>query len=129
MNETLTETERLTFGALLGALIRMDGYTTPAGQEDVVRRVAKDLLPSDPNTDIADAVGALLERSAERYRDAEAVRASANAVTRQDARDAIFGALYEVSAAGTINSGESQLLDWLKARWDIRVETAETPTG
>ncbi len=73
MNETLTETERLTFGALLGALIRMDGYTTPEGQEATVQRVARDLLPGDPCADMADAVAALLERPAERYPDAESV--------------------------------------------------------
>jgi uncharacterized tellurite resistance protein B-like protein len=126
MNETLTDTERLTFGALLRAVIRMDGYTT-ADEQAVVHGVARDLLGETPGVDVADALAALLERSAERYPDDETTRAAADAVTRPEARDAIYGALYEISAAGTITRGESQLLDWLAARWSIRVTDA--PAG
>jgi uncharacterized tellurite resistance protein B-like protein len=128
MTETLTETERLTFGALLRTLIRLDGYTTP-DEQAVVHNVARDLLSVEPGADVADALAALLERSAESYRDDESVRAAAEAVTRPEARDAIYGALYEISSSGTITSVESQLLDWLAERWSIRIREVDAPAG
>lgn len=128
MTETLTESERLTFGALLRALIRLDGYATHEEQA-VVHSVVGDLLPTPPGADVADVLAALLERSAERYPDDAAARAAAETVTRPEAREAIYGALYEISAAGTITSGESQVLDWLAERWQIRVRDAEAPAG
>lgn len=128
MTEPLTETERLTFGALLRTLFRLDGAITPEEQA-VVHGVVGELLPRPPGADVADVLAALLERSAERYRDDEAVRAAAEAVTRPEAREAIYGALYEVSTAGTITLGESSVLDWLARTWEIRVRDAEAPAG
>ena len=128
MNETLTDSERLTFGALLRTLIRLDGYTTPEEQA-VVHSVVGDLIQTPPGVDVADVLATLLERSAQLYKDDEAVRAAAEQVTRPEARDAIYGALYEISAAGTITLGESSLLDWLAARWNIRIQNADIPAG
>jgi hypothetical protein len=45
----------------------------------------------EPGGTSGDALAALLERSAERYKDDESVRAAAEAVTRPEARDAIYG--------------------------------------
>jgi hypothetical protein len=148
MTDPLTETERLTFGALLRTLIRLDGFTTPEEQTAVYRvaaellpefttpkgqtavyRVAAGLLPETPEADIRDALAALFERAAERYQDDESVRAAAEAITRTEARDAIYGALYEVSAAGTITLPESSLLDWLAARWEIAESVVDSPAG
>lgn len=127
MSDTLTDSEQLTFGALLRSLIRLDTYTTPE-EQSVLHSVAGELL-GVPGPGIADVLASLLERSAERYRDDEAVRAAAETVTRPEARDAIYGALYEISAAGTITVAESSLLDWLAGRWEIRVRDADAPAG
>lgn len=128
MNPTLTESERLTFGALLRTLIRLGGYTTSEEQE-VVHSVVADLIEVPPGGNAGDVLAALLERSAERYKDDEAVRAAADEVTRPEAREAIYGALYEISATETITPGESSVLDWLAARWNIRVQNADIPAG
>ena len=128
MTEPLTETERLTFGALLRTLIRLDGFTTPE-EQTAVYRVAAELLPETPAASIPDVLAALFERSAERYQDDESVRAAAEAITRTEARDAIYGALYEVSAAGTITRAESSLLEWLAARWEISESVVDAPAG
>ena len=128
MNVTLNESERLTFGALLRTLIRLGGYTTPDEQE-VVHSVVADLIEVPPGGNVGDVLAALLERSAERYKDDESVGAAADEVTRPEARDAIYGALYEISATETITPGESSVLDWLAARWNIRIQNADTPAG
>lgn len=128
MTVPLTETERLTFGALLRTLLRLDGTIT-LEEQAVVHRVASDLLPRAEGEEIADAVAALLERSAERYPDDESVRAAARLINRQEARDALYGALYEISVAGTITTVESQLLDWLVEQWEVRIDDVETPAG
>lgn len=128
MTEALTESERLTFGALLRALVRLESWSNPE-EQTAVWRAARELVAVDPGGDVGDAVTALLERSAERYPDDESMRAAAVQVTRQEAREAIFGALYEVSTAGTITAVESQLLDWLAEQWGILVTPVDAPTG
>ena len=126
-NTPLTETERLTFAALLRAQIRLDRYTTP-DEQNVLHTVAAELLGGTV-ADVADTLAALMEQSAERYKDDEALRAAAAEVTRQEAREGIFGALYEISAAGTITMGESSLLDWLGELWQITIRAVDAPAG
>lgn len=54
----------------------------------------------------------------------DVVRQLARDVKRTDARELIYGTLFEVMIPGTIVSEEAKLLDWLQEIWDIQSEPA-----
>jgi hypothetical protein len=63
----------------------------------------------------------LIERSQAALPDEDAVRRAAKAVTRQEAREAIFGVLYEVAASDVITKSEWPLVEWLASEWNITI--------
>ena len=67
----------------------------------------------------APALWDLIERSQESLPDEDAIRAAAKAVTRQEARDAIYGALFEVAASDVIEKSEWPILEWLEQEWNV----------
>jgi len=43
-------------------------------------------------------------------------------VSRQEARELIFGTVLEAAGAEAIEGGEAELLDWLGREWNIKIE-------
>jgi hypothetical protein len=47
-------------------------------------------------------------------------------VSRQDARDLIFGTVLEAAGEGALEGREAELLDWLARAWNVKIEIADS---
>lgn len=136
----LSDDERLAFAGLVRALVRLDGAFTEVeraaideiGAELLAVRASLDASPyrsRAPEAEseagelaaAADAMWELVARAGTELPDEEAIRRAALAVTRQDAREAIYEALFTIGAADAIDAGESTLLEWLRTSWQVEV--------
>jgi len=113
--EELDAAERLAFGAVLHAVIAVDGSYSP-DEHQVLTDLAQRLGP--------DLFWATLEHAGETVEDAAHAKRLAEEVTREVAREVIFYAAYEASQADTISSAEMKLLEELAAMWDLAFGTA-----
>ena len=52
----------------------------------------------------------------------DAVRKAATEVSNEESQELIYGSLYEVAIAGSIEEGENELLDWLEETWGLEVQ-------
>jgi hypothetical protein len=116
LNE-LTAEERVALVALLELVIesnarvsegeadRLDAVVAAIG-EDAYRRAATEV-----------------DR---RFHDEQDVRAFVPAVTRQAARELIYGTLFEAAITDAVDSHESDLLAWLAEAWRIESRAAES---
>jgi len=82
---------------------------------------------------IVDALGAEAYRAIaaevdDRFASEEALRAFLSSITRQEARELIYGATLEVAIGDAIQRSESDLLDWLAREWSIEVRV-DAPEG
>ena len=112
MNE-MTADERLALGTLIRVLIRIDGeYSREELTE--IGAIALDLGEDEFWEAIDQAGHADLSD--------EAAMERARAVTRQDARETIFGALLGLAESGGIVGNEPTMLDWLADLWSIEVK-------
>lgn len=57
----------------------------------------------------------------ERFADEDTLREFLTSITRQEARDLIYGVTLEVAMGDTIQTSERELLDWLAAEWGVEV--------
>jgi hypothetical protein len=46
-------------------------------------------------------------------------------ISRQEARDLIFGTVLEAAGEGALEGGEADLLDWLSKAWNVKIEIAD----
>jgi hypothetical protein len=131
----LSPDEQLALGGLLRTLIRMDGQYTPAENEaleDVLQEVLAEpqgfafRSPDTSQTPQTSLVWELLGRAARELPDEDSVRRAALAVTRPEARETIYSAVFTVAAADTIVDPEWRLLEWLKEIWQIREDGTQT---
>ena len=47
-------------------------------------------------------------------------------ISRQDARDLIFGTVLEAAGEGALEGREAELLDWLSKTWNVKIEIADS---
>ncbi len=108
--EDLDEAERLAFGAVLHAVIAVDGSYSPDEHEvlaDLARRLGEDLF------------WAALDEAGKTVEDAAHAKRLAEGVKSEVARETIFYAAYEASQADTISSAEMDLLEALAKMWNL----------
>lgn len=60
-----------------------------------------------------------------RFDDEQAVRAFVPSITRQEARELIYGTVFEAAITDAVDSHESDLLEWLAGVWNIETQTEE----
>lgn len=137
--ERLTSGELMAMAGLLRLLIRLDGQFTEAERE-ALSRVAG--MVSEPLEDaelgspyrtsgaIVEPLGEkrlyeFLELAGEEFPDNDSVREAALLVKRAEAREAIYGVLFEVAASDMASLREPQLLDWLVGAWNLPVEAVQ----
>jgi hypothetical protein len=126
---TLTGEERLAFAGLVRWLVRLDGKFTEE-EAAAIDAVAEDIFgnvevgggpyrpaPEDRPADPA-AIWSLLDQAGEELEEPH-VRRLAEGVTRQAAREVIYGALYEIAASDVIAKQEWPFFEWLEQEWGI----------
>jgi len=131
MSTHLTDLELLAFGGLVRLLVRLDGQIT-AEERQAIEQIGPEMSASPPQLDApyrdgpseeddrVDRFWNMMDQAAKVFPDDEAVRQAALGVTRQEARQDIYDALYELAACDTISKPEWSLLDWLTSNWEIR---------
>jgi hypothetical protein len=60
-----------------------------------------------------------------RFEDEPAVRAFVPSIIRQEARELIYGTVFEAAITDAVDSHESDLLEWLAGLWNIETHTKE----
>jgi hypothetical protein len=65
----------------------------------------------------------------ERFADEDELRAYLSTTGRPEARELIYGHVLEVAMGDTIQTSESELLDWVAEEWGIEVTFGEGEEG
>jgi hypothetical protein len=60
-----------------------------------------------------------------RFSDQQTFRTFLTTIKRQEARELIFGTVLEGAGAEAVEGPDSELLDWLAATWDVKIEIAD----
>ncbi len=70
----------------------------------------------------------LVNDSGHQHLDEGILAARARAVERPEAREAIYGILFGIAAAGTVAGDEGKMLDWLAEAWELKTSVeSESP--
>ena len=108
--EQMTDSEKRAVGALVRMLVGADGeYSAEefAGLQKTAEYLGEDAFWEQVND------------SGHRRLDEATLAELANAVERPEAREAIYGVLFGIAAAGTVVDDEGKLLDWLAETWGL----------
>ena len=71
----------------------------------------------------------LAEEAESQFADRTTLKAFLAGITRQDARELIYGTVLSESLADTIPHEQSQFLDWLATEWKISLEVENSSAG
>ena len=108
--DDLTDEERLAFGALLQAMVSLDGSYNE-GEKAMFRVLAEELGEK--------AFWAMLERASKEVKDPSQILALADAVTRPEARELLYYGLNATAQAGE-GTKEKALLAELEEKWGLK---------
>ena len=106
----LAETEQLALGALLRLLVRLDGQFSEA-ESEALQEIALDFGEK--------RFWKVMEDAAQKSPNEEAIRVLAAGVSRQPARELIYGLVLGVAMSDVIQGRESSLLEWLRKEWKV----------
>ena len=112
----LTPEEQIALVALLELVIESDGRVT----EEEADRI--DAVVAAIGEDAYRAAAAEVD---ERFADEEGLRAFLPAITRQEARELIYGTILEAATSDAVDARESHLLEWLADAWQISTRIDE----
>ena len=112
----MQDAEKQALAALVRVMVGVDGEYSAAEMADLANTA--EYLGEDEFWQLIGDAG-------HQHLDQEVLDARAAAVERPEAREAIYGILFGVAAAGTVEDDEGKLLDWLAETWGIEtsVET------
>ena len=112
----LTHDEKLALVALLKRFVSEDGEV--ADEElDAIASLAAALGEEEYRQ--------LVDEAAERLQSDEDTRAFLATITRQEARDTIYGLTFEAAASEALQDIEADILDWLAETWSIQVKVID----
>jgi hypothetical protein len=109
----LTHDEQLALVALVEVVVASDAEVSE-DEESFVVRLASTLGD--------DAYRALIDEADERFSDEAELKAFLATITRQDARELIYGTVLEAALPDVIDRHESSLLGWLASTWNVTVQ-------
>ena len=112
LNE-LTHDERLALVALVEVVVSSDTEVS-ASEERQIGNLAAAFGD--------DAYRALVDEADERFADEDALKQFLTGITRQDARDLIYGTVLDSALPDVIDTHESSLLGWLATTWGVTVQ-------
>ena len=113
----LSAEEQIALVALLEFVIESDGRVTEEEADRIDAVVA--------------AIGEDAYRTAaaevdQRFEDEEGLRAFLPAITRQEARELIYGTVLEAATSDAVDTRGSEMLEWLADVWQIATEIDES---
>ena len=114
--EDLNEDEKTALVGLVKAVVMADGKVSEDEVEEVDQIVAA--LGEESYQSHMDAFES-------RFTDELSFQKFLKTITRQDARELIYGTVLSGAAADAIEGGESELLSWLATAWNIEIQVAE----
>jgi hypothetical protein len=115
----LNRDEQIALAGLLEFVVLASGHVTEDEHNEIDAIV--EALGEDKYRSAVDEVD-------RRFEDEESMREFLHSITRQEAREVIYGTVMEAAMADSVEGRESALLDWLAVEWKIEV-TYETPPG
>lgn len=118
--QDLNTDERTALVGLIKAVVMSDGNVSEDELEEV--------------EDIVDAFGEesyqqSLDAFEARFLDQASFQRFLRTITRQEARDLIYGNVLQAASADAIEGRESELLGWLADAWNVEVKIEDTPDG
>jgi hypothetical protein len=108
----LTREERVALAALLDLVVESNAMVS----DDELKEVRR-VVDGVGEAEYAEAAG----EADERFRDEADLKAFLPSITRQEARELIYGAVLETALPDAISEHESTMLDWLGKEWGIVV--------
>ncbi len=108
--DQMTDSEKQALGALVRVIVGVDGEYS-AAEVARLQKTAEYLGE--------DEFWRLVNDSGHRHLDQDVLDRLAGAVERPEAREAIYGVLFGIAAAGTVVGDEGKLLDWLSGAWQL----------
>ena len=116
----LTSEERIALVALLEVVVTSDA----AASDDELRQLQR----------VVEAVGEqayaeAADQAAERFHDEAELKAFLPSITRQDARELIYGAVLETALPDAMRAHEAALLTWLAKAWGVTVSVQDPGAG
>ena len=114
----LSHEERLALIALLEVVLESDRAVSDGEVADIDRVVGE--LGRDEYQRLVPEVD-------RRFPTEDALKAFLPSITRQDARELIYGTVLDTAIEDSVDPRESEFLDWLAALWNVRVELEHEP--
>jgi hypothetical protein len=112
----LTREERVALAALLELVVESNAGVS----NDELKEVKH----------VVDAVGDVAyAEAAARFRDEADLKAFLPSITRQEAREVIYGAVLETALPDAMGAHESAMLNWLGKVWGIAVRIEDSGSG
>jgi hypothetical protein len=114
----LSHEERLALVALLEVVLESDRAVSDGEVADIDRVVGE--LGRDEYQRLVLEVD-------RRFPTEDELKAFLPSITRQDARELIFGTVLDTAIEDSLDPRESEFLDWLATLWNVRVELEGEP--
>jgi hypothetical protein len=115
----LNKEEQIALAGLLEFVVLASGHVTDDEQAEI------DAIVEALGEDAYDAAVAEVDK---RFSDEQALRKYLSTISRQEAREVIYGTVIEAAMTDTVEGRESELLDWLAGEWNVEVKYEEPPT-
>jgi uncharacterized tellurite resistance protein B-like protein len=115
----LNKEEQIALAGLLEFVVLASGHVSEDEQGEI------DAVVESLGEDAYDAAVAEVDK---RFPDEQALRKFLSSISRQEAREVIYGTVIEVAMTDTVEGRESALLDWLAGEWNVEVKYEEPPT-
>ena len=116
----LNQDERLALVALLKAVI-FAGERVPTKEIEELQDIVEE-LGEEPYQ-------SLLTEAETRFSCEEDVREFLSNISRQDARELIYGTIMEMALTDSVDRGELEVLSWLADAWGIEVQFEKPGTA
>lgn len=113
----LNEDEQFALVGLIEFVAESNASVTEEEQEEISHLV--EAFGADKYRQLVDAVD-------QKFGNETELKSHLSGITRDDARELIYGLALETALSDAENLQHSQMLDWLKAEWNVKVEIAES---
>jgi hypothetical protein len=116
----LNKDEQLALAGLLEFVVMASGHVTEDEEHEIAAIV--EAIGEEPYRKAVEAVD-------KRFPDEQALRVFLSSITRQEAREIIYGTVTEAAMTDTVEGRESALLEWLAKEWNVEVTYEQPPAG